>query len=62
MKQCNICSAPTEHKTNEILFADGAKDLEEYDWCLFCKHVVRGSVKRIKGKLCGFRKECKARF
>lgn len=41
---CNLCSAPTTHHENDILYADGSIDREKVDLCPLCNHVVRGSI------------------
>lgn len=46
--ECNLCGLDCKHIVNDIIYYDGAIDREEYDWCIACKHCVKGNIKRIK--------------
>ena len=46
--KCNLCGAITKHIENELIYANGDIDNEEFDWCILCGHCVRGSIRRIK--------------
>ena len=48
MRTCNICDMPTKLILNTILYANGSQDLEQYNYCVVCKHVVDGNIKRVK--------------
>jgi len=45
--KCNICNSEIECNHRELILSTGKVIIDEWDWCPFCNHMVKGSSKIV---------------